>query len=288
MAPRPGDSRTAPPADRAEYWRLDCVPGVLFFRARFCRHAYVRHTHDDYAIGAIEEGTQTFWCRGMQRVTPRLGMPCVNPDEAHDGKSFTQAGYRYRMVYVTPELFLRAVREASPRHAGTIWLREPMLEDPRLAGRFLELHAAAQEAAGSACPLELQSRLLEFLIALAERNTYGWSAPPIVPRDRGRVQRALEMLHGEYGRRITLDELAAAAGTSPFHFLRMFRDAVGMPPHAYLCQLRVRAGRRMALDGVPLAAAARAAGFADQSHFTHRFRRTYGVSPAAYVRAVQG
>jgi transcriptional regulator GlxA family with amidase domain len=193
------------------------------------------------------------------------------------------------MVYVEPALFARAAREAAPRSAASLWLREPMLEDRSLAGRFLRLHAAAQAAARSGgCPLELQSRVLDFLVALAARNTDGWSAPAPVARERLRVARAIELLRGDVGRQVSLEQLAAAVDLSPFHFLRTFRNETGMPPHAYLCQLRVAAGRRLVLDGMPLAEAAARAGFSDQSHFTHRFRRTYGVAPGAYLRALRG
>jgi AraC-like DNA-binding protein len=284
------DSPTSPPAaDRAFYWRLPCTPGVEFFRASFQRHAYVRHTHDTYAVGAIEDGTQTFWCRGAQRITPRHGMPCVNPDEVHDGRSFTTSGYRYRMLYVEPEHFAAVVREAAPRHSGSVWFREPMLESPELARRFVALHHAAQAAAGSTpCPLEVQSRLIDFLVGLAAHNADTRPVAAQIPRDRGRVARAVEFMRSALAEKIALAAIAAAVDLSPFHFLRMFRKEMGMPPHAYLCQLRVAAGRRLLLAGVPPAKVALRIGFTDQSHFSHRFRRTYGVSPGAYLRSAAG
>ncbi|WP_306840110.1 helix-turn-helix domain-containing protein [Neorhizobium huautlense] len=38
---------------------------------------------------------------------------------------------------------------------------------------------------------------------------------------------------------IGLDDLANEARLSPFHFARMFKQTVGLPPRAYLTQLRV-------------------------------------------------
>jgi AraC-like DNA-binding protein len=81
-----------------------------------------------------------------------------------------------------------------------------------------------------------------------------------------------------------LDELALATGMSPFALLRAFRDETGLPPHAYLNQLRVRLARRLLDSGLPPADVAARAGFADQPHLSRHFKRVVGVPPGAYQR----
>jgi AraC-like DNA-binding protein len=73
-------------------------------------------------------------------------------------------------------------------------------------------------------------------------------------------------------------------GLSQFALLRAFRAATGLPPHAYLNQLRVRRARLLLDDGVPAADVAAQVGFADQAHLTRHFKRVVGVPPAAYQR----
>lgn len=73
---------------------------------------------------------------------------------------------------------------------------------------------------------------------------------------------------------------------SRFQLLRGFAAATGLTPHAYLMQRRLHLARCLIQTGVPLAQAAAEAGFADQSHMTRLFSRCYGVTPAAYARAV--
>jgi AraC-like DNA-binding protein len=85
----------------------------------------------------------------------------------------------------------------------------------------------------------------------------------------------------------SLDELAAVAGATPFALLRAFQRAYGLPPHAYLVQLRVRRARELLERGVPPAVAAVSAGFCDQSHLSRHFRRIVGATPGLYQRAVQ-
>ena len=71
---------------------------------------------------------------------------------------------------------------------------------------------------------------------------------------------------------------------SPFALLRAFRGETGLPPHAYLNQLRVRHARRLLDGGLAPAVVAAEAGFADQAHLTRHFKRVMGVPPGAYQR----
>ncbi|HTN99015.1 MAG TPA: helix-turn-helix transcriptional regulator, partial [Nordella sp.] len=77
-------------------------------------------------------------------------------------------------------------------------------------------------------------------------------------------------------------------GLSKFQLLRGFCKATGLTPHAYLVQRRVALARTLIAGRLPLAEAALTAGFADQSHMTRLFVRTYGVSPGLYAEAVAG
>lgn len=83
-----------------------------------------------------------------------------------------------------------------------------------------------------------------------------------------------------------LDDLAAIGGVSQFQLLRGFSRMTGLTPHAYLVQRRLQKARKLIANGVPLADAAHAAGFADQSHMTRLFVRTYGMSPGVYAAAM--
>lgn len=82
----------------------------------------------------------------------------------------------------------------------------------------------------------------------------------------------------------TLERLAGDLGTSPFALLRAFRDAYGMPPHAWLTDVRVRRARRLLDSGVAPAEAAVTVGFTDQPHLNRHFTRIVGVPPGAYQR----
>ena len=81
--------------------------------------------------------------------------------------------------------------------------------------------------------------------------------------------------------------MAAVAGLSPYHFIRVFGRHTGLPPYAYLIQVRIRRARVLLEEGQTVAAAACAVGFADQSHLTRHFKRLTGIAPGKYRRIVQ-
>ncbi len=99
------------------------------------------------------------------------------------------------------------------------------------------------------------------------------------------VRRVTAYIRETEDRRPSLAELAAVAGISRFHFSRMFTRAMGLPPTHYLELTRIeRAKEMIRSNDLPLAEIALAVGFADQSHFTRRFRHWAGCTPAAYAR----
>jgi len=98
------------------------------------------------------------------------------------------------------------------------------------------------------------------------------------------AHQAREYLHAHLHEDIGLEQLAAATGESRFVVSRAFKAEFGLPPHAYLIQLKLtRAREGLALGRTPAAVAADL-GFADQSHLGRWFRRAYQLTPAHYRR----
>jgi AraC-like DNA-binding protein len=81
----------------------------------------------------------------------------------------------------------------------------------------------------------------------------------------------------------SLATLARDAAMSPYHFLRVFGEVVGMTPHQYVLRMRMhRAAVRLRRSDDPVSTIAFDAGFNDLSTFNRRFRRIMGASPTAY------
>ena len=83
---------------------------------------------------------------------------------------------------------------------------------------------------------------------------------------------------------LPLDELARYAGYSPWHFLRLFRKATGLAPHAFQLLCRLSLVREL-LRTDPPAEAAASAGFTDQSHMHKLFKLHHGLTPRQFAGA---
>jgi transcriptional regulator GlxA family with amidase domain len=105
---------------------------------------------------------------------------------------------------------------------------------------------------------------------------------PLSPRNDRALRRACEYLADRPERNVGLDELAANAGIDKFSLAHLFRERIGLPPHALQIAHRIRNARRLLEAGQTVAATATATGFADQSHLHRHFQRTLGLTPREY------
>jgi AraC family transcriptional regulator len=82
----------------------------------------------------------------------------------------------------------------------------------------------------------------------------------------------------------TLGQLAAVARLSPYHFVRPFKAATGLPPHQYVIARRVERAKQLLQAGTDLSLAevAACAGFSDQSQFFQHLERLVGVTPGQF------
>lgn len=263
--------------ERARYFRHPGIPGVDLLAARYVTHAFGRHAHDGYAIGVVCGGVEEFEHGGSLERVAAGQLALVNPEVAHTGHAGVPEGWTYRMLYPSVEVVADVAAELG--RTGTPVLRGPAADDPASAKLLVTAHRAAQ----SGDALVASSLLRRALAALLRAHTAGPYRS--VPRAGARqAARAREVLLARLDDPPSLTELAAGVGVSPFALSRAFSASYGLPPHAYLNQRRVRVARMLLDAGARPADAAVRVGFTDQAHLTRHFRRTLGVTPAAYSR----
>lgn len=108
-------------------------------------------------------------------------------------------------------------------------------------------------------------------------------------RDRRRAVEAALWIDAHSHQDIELEDGAAQAGISPFHFLRLFSGVLGVTPHQYLVRSRLRhAARLLADDERAVTDVAYDVGFGDLSNFVRTFHRAAGVSPSKFRQASRG
>jgi AraC-like DNA-binding protein len=108
-------------------------------------------------------------------------------------------------------------------------------------------------------------------------------------RDRRRAVETALWIDAHSNGDIDLEQAAAQAGLSPFHFLRLFSGVLGVTPHQYLVRSRLRhAARLLSDDGISITNIAYDVGFGDLSNFVRTFHRAAGISPLRFRQASLG
>ncbi|SNS22333.1 AraC family transcriptional regulator [Actinomadura mexicana] len=258
----------------ARLWTLDGLGGLRLMRAHFAGHAFARHGHETFAIGVIQAGAEEIRFKdGVERVGPGA-VVLINPEVVHTGTAMA-GGWRYRVLYPSCEVLTELGGDR-----GKPFFPNRVSYDDGAARLLVRAHAAAETE--DALTAESVLRLALAWLLRAHGNSSAVSVPPPIRGDF--VVQARALLYERLLDPPSLEELATATGTRPFTLLRSFREAYGLPPHAFLTQVRVRNAQRLLEGGSPPAEVAAKVGFFDQAHLTRHFRRILGVPPGVYQR----
>lgn len=285
--PAPGIAARTTPApellavgEACRFWRALDLDGLELLHATFVRHSFAPHTHDGYAIGVIERGVEQFRYCGQNHDAPAGSVVLVNPGEVHTGHARSPRGFTYRMLYPEPRAIAAVAAELHLQGADVLAFPRAVIDDGEAADRVRALHAVFSRPSTT---LERQSRYLALVSLLVSRHGEARVAlrePRPEPRA---VRRARDYMDEHAADNLSLAELASHVGLSAFHFVRVFRREVGMPPHAWHLEVRVRRARELLRRGTPPAIVAAELGFVDQSHLTREFKRRVGVTPGRYA-----
>lgn len=269
-------------------WRPAHEPRVLLMAGQTTRYAI--EPRAEYVFGIVA-GEPMRSRRGRQKRLVRPGqLVAWDPTAAHSGSAVDDRAWSSRLMIVEAADLTALSSDQDTDLLTGITFPEPVLSDPDLVQSFLRLHAALDPARQlAATRLEQDVKLAEWLHALIERAGAERTSPPkLTPRDDRALRLARDYLADHLGQNVSLDELAAAAGTGKFRLVRLFREQTGLPPHALQIAHRVRAARRLLEVGETIANTAAATGFSDQSHLHRHFQRSLGVTPGEYQKRIAG
>lgn len=243
------------------------------------RRRFARHIHDEFGIGLIVTGAQRS-ASGRGDVEATAGdLISVNPGEVHDGMPIGDAARRWHMLYFAPQLItdtLADMAEGNSTHPHEF--AHPALRSPQAAPLFAKLYQAVTQTHPGGTHLAVEEMLPLLLAHLLDRPV----PAPVVGQTT--AIRAKTMIDDAPSAPVSLADLAREANMSRFQLVRAFSRLTGLTPHAYLVQRRIQQVRQFIAQGMPLADAALACGFADQSHMTRCFVRCFGFSPGQYAR----
>jgi AraC-like DNA-binding protein len=269
----------------SKVWRVPGFSDLELLRARYLTQSFPRHTHEQYAIGVIEQGALGFYYRGENVVALPGNINLCIPGEVHTGQPAADDGWTYRMFYFDAAMLQNVTSEVADRPRCIPFFQSGVIADVSLAQQLRQLHLQLEKAA---IPLlEQESLLLEVLAQLIIRHAD--DPPPMckVGQEPHAVTQLKRYIENHYAKNISLDDLSELTHLSRYYLIRVFREAVGIPPHAYLRQVRIKYAKELLARGQPIADTAIATGFTDQSHLTRWFKRLWGYTPGQYRNSVQ-
>lgn len=241
-----------------------------------------KHSHADYQFGLSFDCQGQYHYRGATHPIPTGSLSVIHSGEVHSPSDRTSLPEpaQFWMMHIDPEWFRMMTQDMTERATGLPFFSSVYLTDPVLNDLFLKLHSTSHQHGSQ---LDRDTALWRFLAYLLTHHASNYPRINAFKDAHRSVICARDYLHAHYANDVSLNELAAIAGLSRFHFCRVFRRATGLSPSAYQTQLRIAAAKRQLANGTPISTVASTLGFYDQSHFGWHFKRQVGVTPGAYV-----
>jgi AraC family transcriptional regulator len=189
-------------------------------------------------------------------------------------------------VYLEPGLVERVAAEAFDLNPARLTV-PPLdsLDLPHLRAAMAAVDAELS-AGGVGGPLAAESlanvlavQLIRHVVAPRRPQRRRDGALP-----RGKLRAVVEYIQEHLDASPSLEQMAAVARLSAYHFARQFKAGTGLPPHQYVILRRVERAKQLLQAGTDLSLAevAACAGFSDQSQLSHHFKRLLGVTPGQF------
>jgi AraC-like DNA-binding protein len=243
----------------------------------------IPHFAQEYMLVSMQSGTANVQYRNTrtrgQVIDETLFV--IEPGEVWSCRS---EGLSFSHVLIDPALLQQLACELFQREQSLPHFPGHALFDPSLSASLRYLATSSLAPVSRLQQEEMLMRLCtQFLLSHAQESR----ALPRTGKEHPAIKRTKEYLEAHYTEEVTLQDLSNVANLSPFHLIRVFHRAVGLPPHAYQTQLRLLHARTLLTQGFPVSYVATETGFFDQSHFTQQFQRHFLVTPGRYSKAAK-
>jgi AraC family transcriptional regulator len=268
----------------------------IFIRQPYALHYRSLHrarwsveARSDYSLLFLLDGTLSYQINDEKGELNEQGALLLDP-----GTTASASGQRAEFLTLTlsPAFVLDcAVRTRLMKEGAFVSFRVNAIEqNTRLSQLARDLveelmsKEAGQELVIAALVEQMLVQLLRHHANVRRSDVLELSRAGLVDR---RIRRAVELMHAHLDRDLPLEEIAAAAYLSPFHFARLFKKLTGATPHAYLANLRAsRAQILLAETDLNITEVSVRVGYSSPSHFTKAFRHATGMTPRAFRSAL--
>jgi len=269
---------------RSEIHRVISRPGltVRYLASELCEfHA---HTHSKMVMTGILTGHLSATIGETELDLSVDQIAFTNSGQSHSGRG---ENVELVSIEVAPTLIAEVMAEIGQVYATTEMVfrtasghDEAIMAAARAMAGEVSIDKLGQAAMIDALGHQLAVQLLRSHLAVRRSSSIELSRAGPVDR---RLRRAIEFMHDNYSRELSVEEIASAAYLSEYHFAHLFKRITGLTPHAYLANLRLERARVLLVEtALPISEIAATVGYQSQSHFTKAFKSVTGVTPRAF------
>ncbi|MBZ9981150.1 MULTISPECIES: AraC family transcriptional regulator [unclassified Mesorhizobium] len=235
--------------------------------------------HRTFCVAAVTSGTFRYRAsQGTAMLAPGAVL-LGNPGTCYECGHEHGAGDRCLSFHFAPAYMERIVENVPG--ARMLAFETPRLPPLPALMPLLAEAEAARDVGETAAFEELGLRIAGAAVAASSGHTKVARTPS--GRDQKRIAEAVRRIEVDADQPLSLAVLARETATSPYHFLRTFRQIAGMTPYRFLLRTRLhRAAVRLRISDDAISTVAFEAGFGDLSTFNRRFRREMGETPGGY------
>ena len=258
MTSKTGSSSIAfhPVYDEKSALKFECVTGSDV------HHNFPMHIHDSLCIGLICKGKRDFILPGKSLTVNQNELFIINRNQPH------------------------AISRTKPHDYIVINIKgiindavfENVIKSDVCLELFLQLFQTLREKDVS-CLSEKWKQLYEHLI-MAHKTSDCLTINDVF------IRKAYEYIQANYQQQISVNDIAANACMSTYHFCRLFKQLTGLSPHSYLRQYRLSRSYKHLQNNTSVFDTAIETGFYDSSHFIKTFHSYMVVSPKEYQASV--
>lgn len=265
------------------------MPYVETRRACQSRICYKSHSHPTFSIGAVDAGQSHFSSSFASEQLIQAGSIVVIPAHVeHACNPLSQHAWSYQMMHLDATWLaglLDELQQEMDLHLdlNTSYvpqLRPTILHDLHLYTAFTALNQVLFDPQISR--LEKEQYLINTLTEMLIPN-FHWENIRAAGYFQPYLPRLIECLNSSMDD-LSLQQLAEKLQISRYALIRLFKQYLGLTPHAYQLNQKVNQARLRLRQGCDLAQLAHELAFTDQSHFHRVFKQYTGVTPKQYAK----
>lgn len=254
--------------------------GLFIPSVGFCEYAIrPQHTHPGYSFILFFSEEQSLIPVEIQVIPNNYLVAALGPHIAHEEKE-TDSFTRYIAILISNEFYKKSYKiysnEVPERY---LWKQFLINEDimsyiKSFMSEYENKQVGYEEVLNSIATIITHKLIRNILKMETSAELY---------IEKFEIDKVMEYMHQNFGKKLTVANLAKIAKMSESNFIRVFKQETKLTPIEYLIKLRIDKGKKLLRGGTKaITEIALQCGFNSTSHFSSCFTKQLGSSPAEY------